>query len=362
LILRVISGHFKGLENRQMAIKLMHIMAGGDVGGAESIFLEDVLALADASEVTQFVVTRQAPYRIKKLIEKKIPFAVAGFNKLWPFPTRSVIKKAIAEFKPDIVQYWMGRAGQFSVTGDHINAAWYGGYYNRLKRFSKCSHHIVLTRDLRRHVLDSGAAANDVSIIHTMAEFPATIAPQPRTELNTPEDAVVLLALARLHWKKGLDVLLKSLVDLPQCYAWIAGDGPLKDELHKLANDLGVMDRVRFLGWRTDRERLLAACDIVAFPSRYEPFGTVIVDAWAMKKPLIAADAQGPAAYVVNEENGMLIPKDDVAAFTDAVRKLLADKTLRDKIIAGGWASYQENFTKQAFLRDSINLYKKLAA
>ena len=343
-----------------MTIRIMHVMAGGDVGGAENIFLEDVLALADLPDVAQCVVTRPEPNRVAKIKEKNIPIATASFGKWWPFSTKGTMKRAIKEFKPDIIQYWMGRAGQFAVKGNHVNVAWYGGYYNRKKRFSACTHHIVLTRDLQRHVLESGAKPEEVSIVHTMASFPDDINAQERAELDTPEGATVLLALARLHWKKGVDVLLKALVDLPDCYAWIAGDGPLKDELHKLADDLGVVSRVRFLGWRTDRERLLKACDIVAFPSRYEPFGTVTVDAWAMKKPLVAADSQGPAAYVHNEENGMLIPKDDVQALVEAVKKITSDEDLRQKIVEGGWRSYQKHFTKEAFLRDSLNVYKKL--
>jgi glycosyltransferase involved in cell wall biosynthesis len=349
-------------STRAMTIKVMHIMAGGAVGGAENIFLEDVLALADAPGLSQYVVTRKEAHRMSQLRAKNIPVRAAGFNRFWPFPTRCAIKKAVAEFKPDIIQYWMGRAGQFAVTGSHVNVAWYGGYYNRLKRFSTCTHHIVLTRDLRRHVLESGAAENDVSIIHTMASFPANVTPVPRQELDTAPDATILLGLARLHWKKGFDVLLKALVELPTCVAWIAGDGPLKDELKAQAEQLGVASRVRFLGWRNDRERLLKAADICVFPSRYEPFGTVMVDAWAMQVPLIAADAQGPAAYVRDGENGLLIPKDDVGALVDAVKKLQHQPDLRTKIVAGGLRDYETTFTKDAFIRDSMNVYRRIAA
>ncbi|MDB5478292.1 MAG: glycosyltransferase family 1 protein [Alphaproteobacteria bacterium] len=335
-------------------------MAGGTVGGAENIFLEDILALSGSSELVQAVVTRNVSHRVKKLREKKIPVYTAAFSKWWLWPTRRVIKKAIRKFKPDIVQYWMGRAGSYAVEGSHVNVAWYGGYYNRTKRFASCTHHIVLTKDLQRHVIDSGADAEDVSIIHTMASFEKNVIHIARSELDTPEDAVVLLGLARLHWKKGFDVLLNALVELPQCVAWIAGDGPLRCELEELADELDVKNRVRFLGWRNDRERLLAACDIVAFPSRYEPFGTVMVDAWAMKKPLVAADAKGPAAYVQNGVDGILVPKDDVAAFAGAVKKIIDDPALRNKIVAGGWHKYQSTFTPKAFVQDSLELYKKL--
>lgn len=343
-----------------MSIKLLHVLAGGDVGGAENIFLEDVLALADAPGLQQCVVTRDVPFRVQSLKERGVDVRTASFSRLWPFPTKCAIKKAVREFKPDIIQYWMGRAGQFAVVGKHVNVAWYGGYYKRSARFAKCTHHIVLTRDLFRHVVETGADARDVSIVHTMASFPDGIFLQDRAELNTPKEATVLLGLARLHWKKGFDVLLEALQQLPDCVAWIAGDGPLKEELHKLADDLGVAERVRWLGWRNDRERLLKACDICVFPSRYEPFGTVMVDAWAMQVPLIAADAQGPAAYVRNGENGLLIRKDNVEELVQAVKKLQCDPVLRDKIVHGGAYDYQEFFSKEAFIRDSMDVYTKL--
>ena len=110
----------------------------------------------------------------------------------------------------------------------------------------------------------------------------------------TPAGATVLLALSRLHEKKGLDVLLRALAELPGCVAWIAGDGPLEADLKALAAKLGVADRARFLGWRSDRGALLRAADICVLPSRWEPFGTVMLEAWAAGMPLVAAASQGP--------------------------------------------------------------------
>lgn len=343
-------------------IKILHVMAGGDVGGAENIFLEDVLALQEHPDLEQAVLTRPAKERLKAFAHANVNTRTARFSSWFPWPTRFAMTKLVKDFQPDIIQYWMGRAGQYAVTGTHKNIAWYGGYYNRKKRFSTCSHHIVLTKDLYRHVVESGADPKTVKIIHTIANFPDQIEAQPRAELDTPADAPVFLALARLHWKKGLDVLLKALVKVPTAYAWIAGDGPLKDELHALAHELGVMDRVRFLGWRHDRERLLKSADVCAFPSRYEPFGTVMVDAWAMRVPLIAAASQGPAAYVENEVNGLLIPMDDVDALATAMQRCIDDKALCAKMVSGGWQTYQRDFTKQAFWDNSLTFYHDVIA
>jgi glycosyltransferase involved in cell wall biosynthesis len=136
----------------------------------------------------------------------------------------------------------------------------------------------------------------------------------------------------------------------------------LEAELRAHCKRLNLDDRVRFLGWRNDRGALLAACDVVAFPSRYEPFGTVTVDAWAASRPLVAADAVGPAAYVKDGENGVLIPKNDVDALANALSKVITDKAFAAKIVAGGRASYEAQFNKAAFQRDSKAFYEKIIA
>ena len=342
--------------------KVMHVMAGAAEGGAENIFLECVLALDDAG-VAQHVVTRNNnSFRLEKFKERGIPVTIAGFNRYWPFPTRSAISSAVASFQPDIAEYWMGRAGTFAYSGANapVNVGWYGGYY-KLSRFAHCSYHVALTEDIRRHIIAQGADESETALIHTYAEFEPQ-PPTPKASLETPEDAPVLLCLARLHWKKGLDLALKALVDIEGAYLWIAGDGPLESELKEMASELGVADRTRFLGWRNDRGALLAAADVCVFPSRYEPFGTVTVDAWAAGTPLVAAASQGPAAYVKDEDNGMLVPMDDVDALRTAIVHVLKEPELRDKIVAGGRETYEHQFTKQAYIRDSLDFYRKIAA
>ncbi|MEO1406275.1 MAG: glycosyltransferase family 4 protein, partial [Pseudomonadota bacterium] len=145
-------------------------------------------------------------------------------------------------------------------------------------------------------------------------------------------------------------------------YIWIAGDGPLEAALKAQCTALGLDDRVRFLGWRNDRGALLAACDLVAFPSRYEPFGTVTVDAWAAGKPLVAADAVGPAAYVEDGVSGLMIPKNDDEALANAMRRVIEEEGLAAKLVSGGRAAYEAQFNKAAFQRDSLAVYEKIIA
>lgn len=342
-------------------MRVLHVMAGAEEGGAENIMLESVLALAETG-IAQHVVTRPGnTFRTGKFQAAGIGVTTASFNNAWPFPTRAALQVALREFKPDVIEYWMGRAGQFAPKAHRARSiGWYGGYY-KLARFRNCEWHVGLTIDLLRHIREQGVAEDRSVIIHTYADFVGA-EPVSRASLDTPEGAPVALALARLHEKKGLDTLLEAAAKLPDLFVWIAGEGPLEAELKAQCSALGLDSRVRFLGWRNDRGALLAACDVVAFPSRYEPFGTVTVDAWAASRPLVAADAVGPAAYVKDGVNGLLVPKNDVQALADALGRVIHDKALAQKLVAGGRVSYEAQFTKAVFQRDSLALYERIRA
>ncbi len=322
--------------------------------------LESVMALSDAG-VEQAVVTRASnPFRLDSIRAKGVRVATAGFNRYWPFPTQRIIARMIADFRPDVIQYWMGRAGEFASKAYRSRSvAWYGGYY-KLARFRNCEWHVGLTQDLLRHIREQGVAEDRSAIIHSYADL-AGETPADRAQFATPANVPVALALARLHEKKGLDTLLDAAAMVPGLYVWIAGEGPLEAELKARTTRLGLDDRVRFLGWRNDRGALLAASTLVAFPSRYEPFGTVTVDAWAAGRPLVAADAVGPAAYVVDGVNGLLVPRNDPAALANAMHRVIEQPGLAASLVAGGRASHEAAFTRAAFVRDSLAFYARVA-
>ncbi len=337
-----------------MSLRALHLMAGGEAGGAETYFTETVLALAQAG-LDQHVVTRSHP-RVDTLRRAGVTVSLAPFGGWFDFASRALVDRVVADWRPSIVQAWMGRAARFLPRSGAVNIGWFGGYYN-LKRFRQADYFIGCTYDIARYLAEKGAPAVQVHTIHTFAdldELPAT----PRAPLDTPEDAPLILFLGRLHEKKGVDILLKALAELPDCFLWIAGDGPLRQGLEALAGTLGVAPRVRFLGWREDRGALLRAADVLAVPSRYEPFGTIMVEAWQIGTPLVAAAAAGPAAYVESESNGLLVPVDDPPALALALRRVLADKRLAQTLSAGGTQTYQDIFTKPRIVEAWLELYR----
>jgi len=339
-------------------MRVFHIMAGKGNGGAETYAADMILALHEAG-VTQRVVMHPKQARLAELRRAGVDVVTLGWPLRWL--QRRAVARAIADFQPELVHCWMRRAAASVPSLAVPVIGWFGGYYAP-RYFQRCSHFVGVSPAIVAHQQAQGVAAERSFFIPTFPTTTTTLPPQNRAALQTPDDATVLLALSRLHPKKGLDTLLHALVELPGCVLWLAGDGPLQSVLEKQAHELGVAERVRFLGWRDDRGALLQAADICVLPSRYEPFGTVMLEAWASATPLVAAAAAGPAAFVRDGENGLLVPVDDAVALAAALRRVQQDAALRARLIAGGQTSYQAQFTRPAVTRQMMGLYQKIIA
>lgn len=166
-----------------------------------------------------------------------------------------------------------------------------------------------------------------------------------RAELATPPDAFVVLQASRLERWKGAAVLVEALgrlKDRPHWVAWVAGgpqragEAEFRAEIAARAAALGVGDRVRFLGQRSDVPRLMAAADVFCQPNTGpEPFGVVFVEALAAGLPVVAT-AIGGAAEIVTSDCGILAPPADPALVADALDALISDPARRRRLGAAG--------------------------
>ncbi len=338
-------------------MRILQVMAGASQGGAETYFVDLVLALQRAG-VSQRVAIRTNPARAQVLKSGGIEPVELKFGGI-DFATRRRLAGLIREFQPDVVQTWMNRATRHCPSGDFVHVGWLGGYYDP-KYFRRCDHVVAVTPDIVEHLRSEGGWVGTNS--HSLPTFAPNVPapPVPRATFNTPDDVPLFLALGRLHAKKAFDVLLLALAQVPTAYLWIAGEGPLQAELENQMAALGLGDRVRFLGWRTDREALLAAADVCVMPSRYEPFGTVMIEAWAAKTPLIVAAAAGPKGLVTPDVDAILVPVDDVDALGHAMRRLIAEPEFGRALVSGGYAHYRGQFTEAAVVKQYMNFYASI--
>lgn len=354
-----------GRRQGRRPLKILQVMAGAAHGGAETAFVDMCVALADAGEQIE-VATRPNLLRVGQLAKAGLKVHELRFGGAWDLYTPYRLKKIIAGFQPQIVQTWMSRAAQktpgWSAADNiprYLVVSRLGGYY-KVKHFKTSDYFTTITPEIKDFLIENGIPAEKVRHINNFAETEKAAKPVRRADLDTPDGVPLLLALGRLHKAKAYDTLLTALRDAPGVYLWIAGEGPERDALEKHCSALGLTDRVRFLGWREDRAALLQAADICVFPSRYEPFGTVFVQAWAQKRPLITTAADGPRQFVRDGDDGLMVPVDDAAALTAAIVRLTADPELARRLVFNGYQRYLEEFTKEKTLQAYLAFYYEI--
>ncbi|MGQ0532848.1 MAG: glycosyltransferase [Caulobacteraceae bacterium] len=326
-------------------MSLVQTLGSAVNGGAEAYFVSLTGAFARAG-IEQAAATRAHAGREAALKSLGVPACVLPFSKPFDFTTPAAIAALAREHDARIIIAWMNRAASLTPAGPWKRVGRLGGYY-KLKNYREYDALVGNTQDIVDWLVREGWPKERT---HCIPNFAAAgeAAKLSRAELETPEDASLLLGMGRLHANKAHDVSLRALQRLPDAYLWIAGDGPDEAILKSQAQDLGVADRVRFLGWRDDPSSLYRTADVVVFPSRFEPLGNVVIQSWAHGVPVIAARAAGPSALIRDGEDGFLIEIDDAEALAIKVRLLLADKELSVRFVANGARRVETEFSESA--------------
>lgn len=338
-------------------IRLLQAMAGADRGGAEAFFERLAPALQRAG-IQQHVLIRANARRAGLLRDAGVEVTELPFGGFLDLRTRTGFRDAVKRFQPDVVLTWMNRATRFCPSGPFVRVGRLGGYYD-LKYYRGCDHLIGNTPDIVEWIAGQGWPAERAHYVPNFVD--ETMAPPvSRKTFSTPEGAPLILALGRLHPNKAFDVLIKALAKVPEAYLWLAGEGPLRAELETLAARAGVIARIRFLGWREDVASLFAAADLFVCPSRHEPLGNVVIEAWAQGIPVVAAASEGPSQLIEDGIDGMLVPLEDDEAMAATLNQLIADRALAAQIGAAGREAYEEQFTEAAVVARYVEFFEQV--
>ncbi len=179
-----------------------------------------------------------------------------------------------------------------------------------------------------------------------------------------PLDPTVLFC-GRLAWQKGPDILVEAIPAIlrrhPSSRFAFVGDGDMRDTLESRTRQLGVAHAVRFLGPRHGDElvHLYKLAEVVCVPSRNEPFGIVVLEAWSANKPVIASQNGGPAEYVRHEVNGLKIfPNPESVAW--GVGRMFSDFARARWMGRNGRKAVQERFTWDTITGQMLAIYQGL--
>jgi rhamnosyl/mannosyltransferase len=185
-------------------------------------------------------------------------------------------------------------------------------------------------------------------------------------KLRAAHPGPLVLFVGRMVPYKGLDVLVRAMVDVPAT-AVLVGDGPQRQRLEALATELGVRSRIVFAG-ELDESALVAwyhACDIFALPSttRAEAFGVVQTEAMACGKPVVSTSVPSGVPWVNQHgETGFVVPPGDAAALSVALNRLVAEPELRRRMGEAGRLRVAEEFTADRMSARAVELYREVAS
>ena len=174
----------------------------------------------------------------------------------------------------------------------------------------------------------------------------------------------VVLSMARLAADKGLEYLIEAAAMLPRngrrIQIVIAGDGPARQRLERLAIERGVTDRVTFLGFREDVGDLLAASDLVVLPSLREGLSIALLEAMAAGKPIIATSIGSQREVASQADMARLVPPADARALSEAIVRLAADQEAMERLGRNARTLYESRYTEERMLEDYKQLYHEL--
>ena len=235
--------------------------------------------------------------------------------------------------------------------------------------------HLLVTRYALAkadHVTATGLRLASATLRYAPRAKPVTVVPygidlarfRPLARNGATPAEAVIGSVARLSREKGLDVLLAAVARLIErgvpVRVVLAGDGPERGRLERLAGKLGIAGRVDFRGEVPHEQvpAVLGELDIFVLPSRAEGFGVAALEAAAMELPVVASEVHGLPDVVDDGRSGLLVPPGDVEGLAGAVGRLAADATLRAEMGRAGRSLVERRYRWEENTAQMERLYR----
>ncbi len=249
---------------------------------------------------------------------------------------------------------------------DVFNNCFQHGITAEWRRKASCSVYqsaskvICISQKVQQLLLAGLGASIESEVVYNGAD-PDVFTPEVRARGIEQNGRPTILIVGNLSDVKGHELVVKALDSLkhpyPDLSCIIIGEGPDRERLVTLVKDLGISDRVHFLG-RRNRAEVAAAmrnCTVFVLPSRYEGLGCVYLEAMSCGKPVIACHGQGIDEIIHHGRNGWLIPVDGLTQLVQGLEFLLGDVQLRARI---GEAARQTILSSLTLSHQAQNLLK----
>ena len=351
------------------------------VGGA-TIHVRDVAAaMRDRGHEVLVLVGGEGPVT-EQFAAAQVPFQSMRHLRRSLHPLRDVLAyrelmAALRAFKPDLVSThtakagWLGRAaaaklGQKVIYTPHglpVEGRFSGAAADLFALAERVASRwtaavICVSEAEKRVALAYGVA--DRERIYVVPNGVRDVPPEFRA---APEcDPVRICSVARFAQPKDHATLLVALATL-RSRAWsldLIGDGPLQARSQRLAERLGIAERVAFRGYQPDPEPALAAAQLFVLSTRSEALPRSVLEAMRAGLPVVATDVGGIGEAVQNGVSGLLVPPENPTALAMSVDELLTDARLRARFGAAGRMAYEHGFRVERTIEATLDVYRAI--
>lgn len=369
-------------------MKILHLISGGDTGGAKTHVLGLLTELQKNIDVKIICFMKEDFYYEAK--ERGINIEAFEQRKRYDL---SVVKRLLTEIKEgkyDIVHCHGARANFMAFllrffhrvpTVTTIHSDYKLDFQdNRYKdlvytnintiALKFIDYYIGVSESFKNMLIDRGFNKNKIFTVYNGIEMnlikdlnnPVDFL--KRYNITTGEDTILVGTLARLHPVKGIDVLVKGakkvLEQRTNVKFLIGGDGTEGPMLKELTKELGIEDDVLFLGFVDEPISFFNAIDINTITSHSESFPYVMMEGGALKKPIVASNVGGIGDLVVEGETGFLFEDGDYGRLAYQLIKLIDDVELRKELGENLYSSVSKNYSSESMASKHISIYKQI--
>lgn len=294
------------------------------------------------------------------------------------------LRALISEFRPDVIQSHNVKSSLFiRLLGVHRRYPWiafHHGYtaidwkdrlYNQCDRWSlrAAFANVAVCRPFAQQLEAVGVAPERIRIQHNSVR---PFEPPPRQDVDRLRSQLgigarrVALAVGRMSQEKGHADLLRAFAMVARrenAKDWclvLAGDGPERASLGRLAAQLALGDSVIFAGYRSDVPVFYALADLLVLPSHSEGSPNVVLEAFAAGVPVVAMAVGGVPEIINHEQNGLLVPQGNIPEMAAGIERLQRDEILRSRLSAAGRECAATRYLPETYCRSMLTIYEQV--
>jgi len=337
-----------------MARKILIITNNLAIGGAERLVVDDINEMLRIGiDVTLITLAPESHKSFSSdLLLDQCSFHCNPFKNFLDISSWISLVRSIKESKTDLIitQLWyantIGRiagilAGAPAIVSFEQNV--YDGIKSK-KRFIAdwflqffTTKIIAVSEAVRTSLMKHFIQQTRIDVLHNSIDLSAFTAPlngiSIRKECRIPDDAFLYTFIGRLIHQKAIDVLIEAFKDVSEesCLL-IVGQGKYRDTIERQVKKYNLEKKIVFTGVRSDVPRLLSSADCFVLPSRYEGLPLVLIEALAAGSAIIVSDFESAQEVIVHEKNGLVVPKEDAKALSQAMLRMKDDDALRSRL------------------------------